>query len=140
MSLSLRIGAALASLSMISSTGRAAQTLTANSGMTVYVTDLYVPASRNGAAGELFSAVWPPVPAGAVAAGRGIGAVIRDDGTRQAVHEGRPLFFYSGDRKPGDMNGDNLGGVWHAVRTRRDAQAREDAGFVPQCEPAVSAA
>lgn len=37
----------------------------------------------------------------------------RDDGTNQAAYKGMPLYYYSGDSKPGDMNGDGTGGLWH---------------------------
>jgi hypothetical protein len=29
---------------------------------------------------------------------------------------GKPLYYFAGDRGPGDVEGDGLGGVWHAVR------------------------
>lgn len=60
---------------------------------------------------------WPPylAPAGASASGD-FGLVPRNDGSRQWTHRGKPLYFWSGDQKPGDAMGDNIGGVWHVVR------------------------
>lgn len=60
---------------------------------------------------------WPPylAPAGASASGD-FGLAPRNDGSRQWTHRGKPLYFWSGDQKPGDMMGDNIGGVWHVVR------------------------
>lgn len=60
---------------------------------------------------------WPPLRvaddrASGVA---GLSTILRDDGTLQAAHQGRPLYFYSGDSNPGDRNGQGLGGVWWLV-------------------------
>ena len=40
----------------------------------------------------------------------------RADGTMQAAFRGMPLYLYSKDRKPGDISGDGVGGVWHLAR------------------------
>jgi predicted lipoprotein with Yx(FWY)xxD motif len=60
---------------------------------------------------------WPPFlvtkdekPAGALQ------IAARKDGARQWTHKGRPLYFFAGDAKPGDVNGDGSGGVWSLVR------------------------
>ena len=42
--------------------------------------------------------------------------VKRDDGTSQWAFKGMPLYFFAGDAKAGDVNGDNQGGVWHVLR------------------------
>ena len=66
---------------------------------------------------------WPPVtlPAGAslpsVAAATGTFATItRSDGSMQLTYKGHPLYTYSGDSKPGDTNGDGVGGVWSVAK------------------------
>ena len=41
----------------------------------------------------------------------------RDDGTKQWALKGKPLYFYAGDNKAGDINGDGIGGTWSAVRS-----------------------
>lgn len=60
---------------------------------------------------------WPPylAPAGASASGD-FGLARRSDGSMQWTHRGKPLYFWSGDQKAGDMMGDNIGGMWHVVR------------------------
>jgi len=60
---------------------------------------------------------WPPVLATAETQWRtDLSIVVRDDGTDQWAFKGMPLYRFAGDAKPGDVNGDELGGAWHAVR------------------------
>jgi predicted lipoprotein with Yx(FWY)xxD motif len=40
----------------------------------------------------------------------------RTDGTLQWANEGKPLYTYANDKKPGDVTGDGMNGVWHVVR------------------------
>ena len=66
---------------------------------------------------------WPPllVPAGAKPVpGPGItasllGTVKRPDGKLQVTYAGLPLYLFSGDRKAGDVKGQGLSGIWHAL-------------------------
>lgn len=32
------------------------------------------------------------------------------------AHDGKPLYLYSGDQKPGDRNDDNFKGDWHLAK------------------------
>jgi predicted lipoprotein with Yx(FWY)xxD motif len=68
---------------------------------------------------------WPPFVvktrprAGAGVAGRRLGTTRRSDGSLQATYAGRPLYYYVGDRKPGQIrcqNATEFGGVWRVVR------------------------
>jgi len=68
---------------------------------------------------------WPPyVVKGAVRAGAGVkapllGTVRRSNGSRQVTYAGRPLYFYIGDKKPGQIRCQNVsefGGLWLVVR------------------------
>ena len=38
-----------------------------------------------------------------------------DDGTKQVTYKGWPLYYYSGDTKAGDTNGQGLFGKWFVV-------------------------
>ena len=71
------------------------------------------------------AAAWPPFlvgsrpTAGAGVLGRLIGTTRRADGKRQVTYAGRPLYYYVGDRKPGQVlcqNVDEYGGLWLVVR------------------------
>jgi predicted lipoprotein with Yx(FWY)xxD motif len=48
--------------------------------------------------------------------GENYAMVERADGSMQATFRGMPLYLYSGDDKPGDINGDGLDGAWHLAR------------------------
>jgi predicted lipoprotein with Yx(FWY)xxD motif len=59
---------------------------------------------------------WPPMmaPAGAKAEGK-FTPIKRDDGTSQYAYDGKPLYTFVKDKKPGDMVGDNMKDVWHVM-------------------------
>ena len=38
----------------------------------------------------------------------------RTDGKKQLAYRGWPLYYYSGDIKAGDVNGQNIGNIWYA--------------------------
>jgi predicted lipoprotein with Yx(FWY)xxD motif len=68
---------------------------------------------------------WPPYVvrsrprAGAGVTARRLGAVRRRDGSFQATYGGRPLYYYVGDRKPGQILCQNVleyDGYWRVVR------------------------
>lgn len=44
-----------------------------------------------------------------------MGVTTRKDGTLQLTLNGQPLYFFKGDKNPGDINGDELGDVWHII-------------------------
>ena len=92
-------------------------------GMTLYTFDKDVQGKSNCNGG--CATAWPPAVV-AVNIERASGeftVVTREDGTLQWAHKGRPLYRFAGDAKAGDVNGDNQGNVWHAVKTGRAAQA-----------------
>ncbi len=61
---------------------------------------------------------WPPAAAPMNAESHGELAVItREDGSRQWAYTGQPLYRWAGDRQPGDVTGDGLGGAWAVART-----------------------
>ncbi len=60
---------------------------------------------------------WPPVTAAAGAkADNELSLVTRQDGSQQWAFKGKPLYFWKGDKKPGDVTGDGMGGVWHLAK------------------------
>jgi predicted lipoprotein with Yx(FWY)xxD motif len=101
-------------------------------GMTLYTFDKDPAGSGKSVCNAACAGVWPPFAAAAGSATGGDFAVItRDDGGKQLAHKGRPLYFYAPDQKPGDMTGDNSGGVWHVVRSEPAKASQKPAGGSP---------
>ncbi|WP_223507152.1 hypothetical protein [Pseudomonas sp. GL-RE-29] len=59
---------------------------------------------------------WPPLmaPAGATASGKW-SVIKRVDGTSQYAYDGKPMYTFVKDEKPGDMKGDKMKDVWHVM-------------------------
>jgi predicted lipoprotein with Yx(FWY)xxD motif len=71
------------------------------------------------------AAAWPPYSvksgarAGAGIAARRLGTTRRADGSLQVTYAGRPLYYYVGDRRPGQIlcqGVSEYGGIWRVVR------------------------
>src|ERR687885_2129977 len=83
---------------------------------------------RRGGSSRCYGAcarAWPVYFAsGRLVAGKGVrrsllGTTRRRDGRRQVTYNGRPLYFYVGDRSPGQILCQNVlefGGLWLVVR------------------------
>jgi predicted lipoprotein with Yx(FWY)xxD motif len=70
------------------------------------------------------AAAWPPLrttgqpTVGTRANASLVGTTTRSDGNPQVTYNGHPLYLYSGDKNPGDTNGQGLtafGGGWFAL-------------------------
>ncbi|MDE2396891.1 MAG: hypothetical protein KGM91_15765 [Burkholderiales bacterium] len=84
-------------------------------GMALYVFDR--DAAGKSACNGPCAANWPPLAAAAYAPASGDWSVVtRDDGSRQWAYKGRPLYFWSRDKKAGERSGDGFNGVWHLAR------------------------
>ena len=93
------------------------EVLTNGAGMTLYVFDQDVAGSGKSACSGQCAANWPPQLAGgdSVAFGK-YTIVTREDVTKQWAYNGRPLYAWAKDRKPGDRTGDNFNNVWHVAK------------------------
>ena len=74
--------------------------------------------------------VWPPLldpgallgVTGAVQ-GPSVATSVRADGTRQVTYHGHPLYYFAGDKAPGEAKGQgihNFGGGWYVVAPSGD--------------------
>ena len=84
-------------------------------GMTLYTFD------KDGAGAsncyDACAAMWPPFKADATGKPAGDWTiVVRKDGARMWAYEGKQLYTFTKDKKPGDVAGDGVGGVWHAAK------------------------
>jgi len=100
----------------------AGRILVDGSGMTVYLfeKDKGSTSTCTGSCAQY----WPPVTtSGAPKAGSGamsanLGTTKRSDGKTEVTYSGHPLYYYAGDKKPGDVTGQGLnafGALWYVL-------------------------
>jgi predicted lipoprotein with Yx(FWY)xxD motif len=78
---------------------------------------------------------WPALT-GTATAGTGAQASLlstaaQASGTDQVTYDGRPLYYFAGDAKPGDTNGQGVGKVWYAVAADGELVTAAAAGAYP---------
>lgn len=92
----------------------AADMLTDEKGMTLYTFD--ADADGKPTCYDDCAAKWPPYLGKEGDAMKKDWALVdRTDGTKQWTYDGKPLYFFAGDKAKGDKAGDGLGGKWHVV-------------------------
>ena len=79
------------------------------------------------------AANWPALT-GTATAGTGaqasmLSASMQANGESQVTYAGKPLYYFAADAKPGDTNGQGVGGVWFAVTA--DGELVKAAGSYP---------
>ncbi|MBS0564800.1 MAG: hypothetical protein JSR87_10090 [Proteobacteria bacterium] len=93
----------------------AASLLTDAKGMTLYTFD-----ADSGGKPSCYkdcAAKWPPyLGKKGEAMKKDWNLVKRTDGKMQWTYDGKPLYFFAGDKAKGDMKGDGLGGKWHVIK------------------------
>lgn len=89
--------------------------MTDSEGMSLYVFDQDVPGVSN-CEGSC-SKTWPPYFANIQQAELppDFKVMTRNDGKKQFLWMNRPLYYYLGDKKPGDISGDGVDGTWHLI-------------------------
>ena len=94
-------------------------------GMSLYTFDVDEPGVSNCHDGCL--AVWPAV---IVINDSEINApfssIVRADGSKQLALNDQPLYLFVGDKKVGDIKGDNLQNVWHIVEMSLEGRNIEE--------------
>lgn len=116
-------GAASGSATLLSGTvtGHGTVVVAGSNHMTVYQFASDTSGSGTSACTEACITTWPPVtvtagttPTAATGLTATIGTISRTDGKgTQVTYNGRPVYFFSGDAKPGDSNGNYPG--WSVV-------------------------
>lgn len=89
-------------------------------GMTLYFFDHDTPGATASACTGPCISLWPAVtttsatPAVSGVTGT-VGTITGPDGARQITLNGLPLYTYAADKKPGDVTGQGVGGIWWVV-------------------------
>jgi predicted lipoprotein with Yx(FWY)xxD motif len=90
-------------------------------GKTLYYFANDVPASGASSCNGQCAVVWPVFSTGTITVSSPLdpadfGTITRIDGTKQTTYYGWPLYYYQGDTKPGDVNGENNLDVWFVFK------------------------
>ncbi len=89
--------------------------LTDSEGKTLYIFDRDGTGKSN--CNDQCAQNWPPLSAKPEAVPVGKYTVVkRDDGSGQWAYDGKPLYRWVKDQKPGDTTGDGVGGIWHTAK------------------------
>ena len=89
--------------------------LAAENGMTLYTFKKDETGKSN--CYDACAASWPPLMAAASDKADGVYTVIeRKDGSMQWAKDGKPLYFWAKDMKPGDTTGNGIKDVWDVAR------------------------
>jgi predicted lipoprotein with Yx(FWY)xxD motif len=75
---------------------------------------------------------WPALT-GTATAGTGVQASLlstsmQASGTKQVTYGGKPLYYFAGDAKPGDTNGQGVGKVWFVLTANGELVRQKAAG------------
>jgi predicted lipoprotein with Yx(FWY)xxD motif len=63
------------------------------------------------------AAIWPPLIAASGSSAAGDWTIVsRDDGSAQWAYKGHPLYTFTKDGTPGDVNGDGFKNVWRLAK------------------------
>jgi predicted lipoprotein with Yx(FWY)xxD motif len=125
----------------LATSARVGNYLVDGNGRSLYYFGEDVPASGSTAAVSNCSgacaAAWPAFHAGnAVVEGvseSDVSEITRADGSKQTTFRGWPLYFYAGDGRAGDLNGEGVGSVWFVLRDQPySVVLRSDAQPEPQ--------
>jgi len=125
------VGVAMAATASMSSNGtvktahssKYGTILVASNGMTLY---RYTPDKKNvSTCSGACAAYWPPLvlkagakpTAGSGATASLLGTAKRSNGAMQVTYAGWPLYYYAGDKKIGQTNGQGFEKTWYVVGT-----------------------
>jgi len=89
-------------------------------GMTLYYFLKDVPGNGTSACNGACAALWPPFNTGMIQVSAPLKAsdfitITRADGRAQITYMGWPLYYYSGDKSPGDTSGYGFNKLWYVM-------------------------
>ena len=102
---------------------RVGTVLASSRGLTLYYYGEDKPGSGKSACTGGCATAWPPLvapvkaPAGVRLPGP-LGMITRPNGVKQVTLNGHPLYFYAGDKAPGQAAGNGIEGAWHVIKIK----------------------
>jgi predicted lipoprotein with Yx(FWY)xxD motif len=103
--------------------------LASSQGMTLYYYSADMPHSGKSVCSGSCASAWPPLtgtvqaPSGATLPGP-IGSITRPGGVHQVTINGYPAYTYAGDKSPGEVTGNGMGGEWHVFKLGGKAKTK----------------
>jgi len=100
---------------------RAGTILAGSRGLTLYYYSEDKPGSGKSVCTGGCAAAWPPLtapvraPAGVFLPGP-LGMITRPGGVTQVTINGYPVYYYAGDKTPGQTTGNGIEGAWHVIK------------------------
>ncbi len=103
---------------MLTNNAKYGSILTDGAGYTLY---FFTKDTLNSSCNGQCAVIWPAFFADSLTVGAGLAdsdftTITRIDGSHQIAYKGWPLYYYSGDSNPGDVNGEDFGGVWFVAK------------------------
>ena len=120
---------------------KAGTVLAGRKGLTLYYYTEDKPGSGKSMCTAGCASAWPPLaapvkaPAGVRLPGP-IGMITRPDGTKQVTINGYPVYYYAGDKAPGQVTGNGAAGTWHVIKVKMKSRS---AGGTGNTAPAATA-
>jgi predicted lipoprotein with Yx(FWY)xxD motif len=117
--------------------------LAGSKGLTLYYFTKDKPHSGRSACFGSCLKAWPalaaPVkaPAGARMPGP-MGTITRGNGTVQVTINGYPIYYYVGDKAPGQITGNGVEGAWHIIKVKMKSGAAASTGNMATTAPKVT--
>lgn len=100
-----------------------------SAGMTLYTFDKDPAGAGKSVCNGPCAALWPPFKAAADTATGDFSVVTRNDGSKQWAYNGKPLYLFSKDQKPGHKTGDGFNKVWHVVNEESRSMGGYSGGY-----------
>jgi predicted lipoprotein with Yx(FWY)xxD motif/plastocyanin len=128
---------------MIATDAKLGDILVDEKGMTLYLFTKDTPNTSN--CYDKCATAWPPLlTKGDAVAGMGadkdlLGTTTRKDGTNQVTYNGWPLYYYVKDQKPGDVTGQDVGGVWYVLSPKGEEVETPGAEATPEATATTAA-
>jgi predicted lipoprotein with Yx(FWY)xxD motif len=122
---------------------RAGMVLAGSKGLTLYYFTKDKPHSGKSACFGSCLKAWPalaaPVkaPAGAHMPGP-MGTITRGNGTVQVTINGYPIYYYVGDKAPGQIAGNGVEGTWHIIKIKMKSGSTASTGNMATTAPKVT--